>query len=282
LWSMLNLHKEVGKGGTEMGFRLYALFLLVTVFSLLSVNSVKPWDEWHLLEIKIRDNAIKPEEARNQMVSVHSRLMSFCTNHKQFKSKNAPGFVFPVEAHTHEDIGGLNGSGYYGAKYFRFYDNTRRASHTAHDIFVYDNNFDGKCDLLQDFVNVLSTSDGIVVSINTGWVPAQTNLRGGNYVWVLDPHKQEYLYYAHLHDVSVAIGQIVTAGQKLGTIGRSGLNAYKKKSITHLHYACIQFDGGNMTPRNPYPELLETGRVNAKLKRKANKKLSQSDLKNPP
>lgn len=231
---------------------------------------------WNQLEKQVRDGKVDPLIAQAQIMQIHQGLMGYCTNHYFFRNDQKKGeFIFPVKNHTHEDIGGLNGNGYFGAKYFDFYDNKKRFSHTAHDIFVYDNNFDGKCDFVGDYVDVLSATSGIVVSINVGWTPAQTNLRGGNYVWVFDPAKQEYLYYAHLQDVKVCVGQLVTAGQVLGNIGRTGLNAYKRRSITHLHFSVVQYAEARMRPRNPFEQLNATGRENARRKDVMNAKLSK-------
>jgi murein DD-endopeptidase MepM/ murein hydrolase activator NlpD len=118
-------------------------------------------------------------------------------------------------------------------------------------------------------------SRGIVVSIKNGWTPAQTNLRGGNYVWVFDPAKQEYLYYAHLQDVKVCVGQLVAEGQALGNVGRTGLNAYKRKSITHLHFSVIQYSNALMRPRNPFDQLYAAGKENARRKDVMNARLSK-------
>ena len=57
-------------------------------------------------------------------------------------------------------------------------------------------------------------------------------------------------------EVKAREGDIVEAGQAIGTLGRTGKNAYPKRSPTHLHFSCLSFDNGKMTPYNTYTDLL--------------------------
>jgi len=55
----------------------------------------------------------------------------------------------------------------------------------------------------------------------------------------------------------VAPGQWVQSGQKLGEIGRTGFNAYKTRSPTHLHLMYLQLQpNGLPQPLDPYKWLL--------------------------
>jgi hypothetical protein len=77
-------------------------------------------------------------------------------------------------------------------------------------------------------------SSGLVLAIETAWKPG-SDYRGGNWIWVYDPTLHGLFYYAHNSEVHVVPGQWVQAGQKLAEMGRTGFNAYKTRSPTHLH-----------------------------------------------
>jgi murein DD-endopeptidase MepM/ murein hydrolase activator NlpD len=70
----------------------------------------------------------------------------------------------------------------------------------------------------------------------------------------------KYFYYAHLSKIFVEVGRIVSKGERLGTVGRTGLNAYPIKSPTHLHFVVHQSINGYPKPMNPYMELIKVSR----------------------
>jgi murein DD-endopeptidase MepM/ murein hydrolase activator NlpD len=79
-------------------------------------------------------------------------------------------------------------------------------------------------------------------------------------VWVFSPSLERYCYYAHLGEIHVKLGDLLAAGERIGFLGRTGKNAFKKRSPTHLHFMCLSFDGGRMTPHDTYRELLTAER----------------------
>jgi len=105
-------------------------------------------------------------------------------------------------------------------------------------------------------VEVISASSGIVVSINLNWEPSSP-IRGGNYIWIYEPIGSRYFYYAHLNEIFVTVGQIISKCDRLGTAGRTGVNAYPKRSPTHLHFTVHQSKDGYPEPINPYTELIK-------------------------
>jgi peptidoglycan LD-endopeptidase LytH len=58
---------------------------------------------------------------------------------------------------------------------------------------------------------------------------------GGNIVVILGPKWRAH-YYAHLKDIKARAGRFVSAGEEIGTVGRTG-NAIN--TPPHLHYAII-------------------------------------------
>jgi len=62
----------------------------------------------------------------------------------------------------------------------------------------------------------------------------------------------------------VKVGQIVSRGNRLGTVGRTGLNAYPKRSPTHLHFTVHESIDGYPRPVNPYNDLMKGCSPNGK------------------
>ena len=100
---------------------------------------------------------------------------------------------------------------------------------------------------------------GIVVAYAPEWKLGSI-LRGGRYVYVYDPSQKGMFYYAHQRSVRVKPGDIVSPGQPIGTVGRSGRNAAAPRSPTHLHAMFLAIDGaGRPAPRDIYPDLVRLG-----------------------
>jgi len=211
-----------------------------------------PAAEWHLLYLKIRDSEISKEEAMKTLKSLEPLLKDYYTKSWSKRSGNRLGF--PLKGYGPSAIGGKGGDGYQPEGY-DFFDGNRHKGHPGHDIFVRDKNQDGLDDLTGKPIEVISVSSGTIVSINSNWQPSSP-IRGGNYIWVYDPIKSRYYYYAHLDEIYVKVGQIVSKGERLGTVGRTGVKAYPKRSPTHLHFVVHHSVAGYPKPINPYPELI--------------------------
>ncbi len=202
------------------------------------------------LYTQIRDLNIDTVLAKKQFQSIIQNLKSESSHIQVQKAKE---WIFPIQGYTPKYIGGKNGEGYIPQGYDFFTGNNHKA-HPAHDIFIYDFNQDCIDDKTKKYVNVLSVTEGIVVACTKTWDTTST-LRGGIYVWVYCPSEEALFYYAHLNSVFVDIGGIVQAGQSLGTVGRTGLNAYKKRSPTHLHFSMFSVKNNLPVPQNPYQKL---------------------------
>jgi len=212
-----------------------------------------PAAEWHLLYLKIRDSQISKEDALAKLKSVEPFLKDHYI--KSCDKRSGDRFSFPLKGYGPSAIGGKDGSGYQPEGY-DFFDGNRHKGHPGHDIFIRDKDQDSVDDSTGKPVEVVSISSGIVVSVNLKWEPSSP-IRGGNYIWVFDPIKSRYYYYAHLNEIFVSAGQIVSKADRLGTVGRTGVKAYPKRSPTHLHFVVHQSIGGHPKPINPYLELIK-------------------------
>ncbi|MGQ9857057.1 MAG: M23 family metallopeptidase [Thermodesulfobacteriota bacterium] len=236
-----------------MGIALAILCVLAAV-QLQGASLVDLCRQWNELQVQVRDGKIPKEKAMGKVVELHSKLIGVLGTLEMSKKR-----AFPVEGGSWRDLGGKAKSGFV-AKGYDFYHGNRHGGHPAHDIFIPDRDRNCRSDASGNPVAVRAFASGVVVGINTGWEPG-SDIRGGNYVWVLNPGSELYCYYAHLDEVHVRLGQLLEAGQRLGTVGRSGKNAYPPRSPTHLHFMCLSFDGGRMTPYDTHRELLSLGRA---------------------
>lgn len=230
-----------------MIMRLLALLLILMItHSFPALASV--CDEWDNLQRAVRDNQIDRRQAELKIIELDKRLL------KEFSGKvgNSP-FTFPVKGYGKDCVGGSNGSGYRPGGY-DFYDGNRHGGHPAHDLFIHDGELDGLDDDTGKSVEVVAFTDGVVTGVNTAW-EYPSNIRGGIYIWIFNPATNRFYYYAHLAKALVKPGEVVKSGDTIGLLGRSGKNAWAKRSPTHLHFMSLSFDEGRMTPHDTWLEL---------------------------
>jgi murein DD-endopeptidase MepM/ murein hydrolase activator NlpD len=98
------------------------------------------------------------------------------------------------------------------------------------------------------------TGTPVVAAVNgkviwAGWKTSGGGLGGGIEVWIASGTRM-YTTYNHLSAEFVRVGQVVTAGQRIGSVGMTG-NA----TGPHLHFevwACFPWTGGTTAcARNP-------------------------------
>lgn len=166
----------------------------------------------------------------------------------------AERWVFPLSGYDSRAIGGGRTKGYIGRGY-DFFDGNAHGGHPAFDIFIHDRDQDSRDDRTGKEVQVLSLTRGIVVALEREWTPGSP-LRGGKYIWVYDPDKDMLIYYAHNAELLVVLGEIVSPGDPLATVGRTGFNAAQRRSPTHLHLSVLKVHDGRPQPVNVYHELV--------------------------
>lgn len=220
--------------------------------------------QFQVLYTQIREQTILPDSARVRfgaiMQGLQKRFLSQPTQFTRHDSLQRDSltrtgyFSFPLRHYGTTAIGGTHGEGYRGVG-FDLFDYNVRGSHPAQDIFISDRNQNSLDDRTGAPVEVVSMSSGLVLAIETGWTPGQ-EFRGGNWIWVYDPVMHGLFYYAHNNVVRVLPGQWVSGGQTLSEVGRTGFNAYKTRSPTHLHLMYLQLQpDGLPLPQDPYPWL---------------------------
>lgn len=200
------------------------------------------------LLVDIREYKLSPQQARERFQEM---MMILKKAHPTARYDSTQVQIcFPLMGFDFRAVGG-RGSGYIPRGYDLF-DQTKKGSHPAHDIFMKDKDQDCRDDRTGDYVPVLSTSDGIVIATENGW-QAGSEYRGGNYIWIYDTTTGGLWYYAHQREIYVKTGQTVRAGQKIALVGRTGFNAAMPRSDTHLHMTYLRIDEeGNPFPVNTY------------------------------
>lgn len=210
------------------------------------------------LNSRIRDGRIAATAARIEVVQ---RLSRVGTEYYRRGGRDyaAAEWVFPLAGHDLRSIGGGRNHGFIPGGY-DFFSGNRHGGHPALDIFIQDRNQDSRDDKSGQPVKVLSMTGGVVVALEREW-ETSSRLRGGKYIWVYDPANDLLVYYAHNQQLLVQLGQMVKPGDVLATVGRSGLNAAKRRSPTHLHFSVLRLVGGRPQPLNVYNDLQRAGKV---------------------
>ncbi|HEY1910271.1 MAG TPA: M23 family metallopeptidase [Vicinamibacterales bacterium] len=239
-----------------------ALCVAMTVWSLAAIagqsSTSNPCLEFDRLYAQIRDQQIDHTSARARVRSLLPRIDAYFQDHRATPTP-PERWRFPLEGYGAEAIGGTNGSGYVATGY-DYFDGYKSRGHPGHDLFIHDRNRDELDDKTGKPVAVFSISTGVVVATAADW-PSDSLLRGGRYVYVYDPAARGMFYYAHNRAVLVSPGEIVTAGQTIAYVGRSGRNASAPRSPTHLHVMFLAIDEeGDPKPRDIYQDLVRLGR----------------------
>jgi peptidoglycan LD-endopeptidase LytH len=229
-------------------FRQFSLIISLWIISAIPSHA-SPYDDWNRLEKAIRDNGIERNQARGEIIRLDHELLGAYSG----KSGQA-SYHFPVRGYGSKSIGGRQGNGYTPSGY-DFYDGNRHGGHPAHDLFIRDKHRSGLDSGTGRPAEIVAFTGGVVVGVNPSW-EYPSAIRGGRYIWIFNPEDNRFYYYAHLEKLLVALGDMVKAGDTIALLGRTGKNARPKRSPTHLHFMCLSFNNGRMTPHNSFRELL--------------------------
>ena len=203
--------------------------------------------QWNSLYEKMQYGSVDRKENGKVLRQIVKELREWVTVPQD------SAFYFPIEGYDIASVGG-NGSGYIERSYNFLHGNAFRG-HPAHDIFIHDSDENGLDDNTGEPAYVIAMTDGIVLGAKTNWTDQDT-LRGGNYLMLYNPHLDRYYYYAHNGKILVNVGDIVHAGARIATVGRTGRNAFPKRSPTHLHLMVLQVTDEKGKPYNYYKELI--------------------------
>jgi peptidoglycan LD-endopeptidase LytH len=216
---------------------------------LIAASPPDPIRDWGRFINSVRDQTIPKAEAGKQFPAIFGGLKSIC---RKYPFQRPASWVFPLQGYGPGDIGagGFRPNIRYGSspiKGYDFYDGDRHGGHPAYDIFIRDRNQDALDDKTRKPVTVLAPVDLLILSANSHWEPG-LQIRGGCYVWALDPLQDQIFYFAHLKEIQVQAGAFIKAGSSIGTVGRTGTNAWPARSPTHLHFMVLTVKENALVP----------------------------------
>ena len=159
-------------------------------------------------------------------------------------------WAFPMSGWT--GIIYRSGGNDYKDSRFDYFQGGESKGHPAHDIFILDDNKDVFEDSTGKKVFAVSMVNGVVFTKHSTWVTGDFG-RGGNYVKIFDPETEAMFYYSHLDSVFVEVGQVVSAGEPIGYVGRTGRKALNGK--THIHIAYYKIEDGEPVPEKIIKDL---------------------------
>jgi peptidoglycan LD-endopeptidase LytH len=220
-----------------------------------NIKLVELCNDFNALNTNIRDNKISKSQAKEQVKKLIEQIKNeyAASGGHNYTTQD---WVFPLKGYGYKAIGGVNGNGYQKGGY-DFFDGNKHTGHPSQDIFIRDRKQASIDDVNKKPVGVLSVSGGVVVAVEKTW-ETTSRLRGGKYIWIFDPSSNALVYYAHNSKIYVDVGDFVKPGDLIAEVGRTGLNAYKKRSPTHLHLTYLQLVNGLPAPKNIYKELLNS------------------------
>ena len=202
------------------------------------------------LDKQIRDGRLPRTEARRQFALQIAELDA-CLAGDNARAAEPGRWIFPLRGYAPATAGAAQG---YVTSGYDYFDGNRHGGHPSFDLFIIDRDQDSLDDRTGEPVTVVSMTGGIVVAAETEWAEGSP-LRGGKYLWIYDPDKRLLIYYAHNRDLLVAVGDRVEPGTPIATVGRSGFNAAKRRSPTHLHLTVLEVGVGRPQPLDISREL---------------------------
>ncbi|MFC0516527.1 M23 family metallopeptidase [Mucilaginibacter angelicae] len=231
------------------------------------MDTIDAYRHFNDLNTAVLNGKVKKEEVQKVIKQLSHHITQWMMLRNQMDVSD--NWIFPLKNYNYRAIGG-NGDGY-SDKGYRYLDGNKHGAHPAHDIFINDKNQDCIDDRTHKPVDVLAVDYGIVIACSNTW-DAASNLRGGKYIWIYhyltfhNVNKKNNFdktnftenvisYYAHNSKIFVEVGQQVKPGQKIAEVGRTGYNAYKKRSPTHLHFSAFKLVDDIPVPYNPYEQL---------------------------
>lgn len=249
---------------------VFALF--IWVFILITLGCTKEANETQMVDTLYEDvlkacanfsrlntdlnsGDVLPDEAALKLNLIINPLRQYYKRHLKNNCIDT-AWVFPIQGYTAKNIGGSKRDKFgFVDNGCSFFDRGINPGHPAYDIFIRDLNNDGIDDRTMKKANVLAITGGIIIAAEPNWHVGDVG-RGGRFIWLYNPAENSFFYCAHNDDVFVKPGDIVVPGQVIATLGRTGANAYKERSQTHMHLCYYHFtNDGRLCPVQFYERL---------------------------
>jgi len=232
-----------------MKAKLFLVLLISLAIISYSQTDKSLFERWSKTDDLIWDTKIGRDAAVDSIAHYVPLAVKFCKA-VGVKFTERKDWVFPMKGYTKISYR-RDGNDYKDSR-FDYFQGGESHDHPAHDIFIQDIDANTLEDSTGKHVDALAMVSGVVFWTVSDWKPGDFG-RGGNSVKLFDPESQAMFYYSHLDSVTVKVGDIVKAGDKVGTIGRTGRKAVKGK--THLHIAYYPIIDGEPEPEDFIQDL---------------------------
>ena len=225
------------------------LFIIVSFGNNLTSQENNVFQRWHRTDELIRDRKIDKDDAIDS-INVYVRLAIQEFKKMDLHATKRKDWAFPMSGWT--DVTYRSNGKDYRDDGFDYFQGGEFKGHPAHDIFIIDKDSNGIEDSTGKKVYAASMVNGIIISKYSKWLKGDY-LRSGNYVKLFDPETEAIFYYSHLDSVFVEAGQLVTSGEPIGYVGRTGRKAVKGR--THVHIAYYKIEDGEPIPEDIINDL---------------------------
>ncbi len=155
-------------------------------------------------------------------------------------------WVFPLPGYRESDYSTQS----YVVKDFRYMDGPKYKGLPGFRIYARDLKRSGLDDRNHKAIPVVSATEGVVVSARKFWKEGDPNPLGV-YVCVLSQDEKHFFYYMYMSKLRVSTGQLVSKGEVLGWLGRTGLEVGEKRLGTQLRFQVHSYDDGIFYPVYP-------------------------------
>ncbi|MDR2191771.1 MAG: M23 family metallopeptidase [Endomicrobium sp.] len=211
-------------------------------------------DDWADFETSLRKGGISAAEAEHQAKKNVPKLAKFTEDKNISENKN---WVFPVSGFSKTNVKNikklisamsdnvretkfLDGLEFLVQPYLRL-----EIKYSKEQIKERGKNVSADDKNKKEEADVLAANNAIVIYVKTGAL----NSAGGNAVWLYNPSQNFFIYYGILRTVDVKAGDIVSAGDKIGTI-RPVKKGYE------LNFAVLMYGDDEFTLFNYFEEML--------------------------
>ncbi|MCL2485941.1 MAG: M23 family metallopeptidase [Endomicrobia bacterium] len=202
-------------------------------------DAIKNWSDY---ENELRKGNLTSAEAKFKSERLVPKL------NEEIKDKDITEnleWIFPVSGFTKRDVKNFKKLTSFINLSFRdpkFFEGDEFLSQPYLKFFIVPENLK-KNTVLEEAV-VVAANNGIVVYVKKGAL----NSIGGNAVWIYNPGQNYFIYYGMLRTVDVNIGDIVSAGDKIGSIKPS-------KKGYDLNFAVLMYGDDTFTLFNYFDEM---------------------------
>ena len=198
-----------------------------------------------LITILIDNNTLNSLFIKNEDISINEVAILNVDNNKVIYNENAKVTNTQATPNSNAPVSNV-ATNYWAWPTEKPYTITTYFSKSHNAVDICSNTGNGS--------SIFAANNGTVTLVKSGCTPGylSCNGRGGNYIVINHNKNNYYTVYMHLKNINVKIGDTVSKGQVIGTMGNTGNvipvpTANNPTAGTHLHFSLYvgePFKGG--------------------------------------